>query len=505
MKHFYYISIFVCISTFSNLCAQKTISSTILDSISQNPIPYVSITFNDFYGVMSNETGKFTMNLENKITNKDSIFISCLGYNSKSISAKNFSETTIILHPKTIELNEITVTNRNYTAKEIIEKIKENLNSNYERVYSKKTLFYRESYKTSINKSDIYLKKSTIPEFNQNFIDSLLQAIPKKSDSYTELLGDLYGNNNVDQSHKLNIIKASKLYDKNNEISFNAFEERINSVIKKRVKRDSYFKLKSGIFSTKEEIDSTFYNDSEANEVKELVEEQKKRELEKNKNFLKYRKRSITKLEQNSFVFEDSELNFLEKSKKYKFELLDYAFLNNNYVYKINFTPNGSADYKGTLYVNPLDFAIERVDYENVKPLKKFGLLGISFQHYLQKGTLIYSINDIGKYELKFAELQNAENFGIKRPFKIIEKNKHVKGKSKQNELSGKVHFIVSNVSKVELVIFKNSHISESIYSEFTEKSTVAPTYLPKYDPEFWKGHNVIEPNQAIKDFKSIE
>ena len=24
---------------------------------------------------------------------------------------------------------------------------------------------------------------------------------------------------------------------------------------------------------------------------------------------------------------------------------------------------------------------------------------------------------------------------------------------------------------------------------------------MPNYDPEFWKGYNILEPNQAIKDF----
>ena len=146
-----------------------------------------------------------------------------------------------------------------------------------------------------------------------------------------------------------------------------------------------------------------------------------------------------------------------------------------------------------------------RVDYENVKSLKKFRLLGISLNEYLKKGTFIYSKNNADKYALKYAEVEMGSKFGIKRPLKIIEKNKHTKGRRKQNEISSDIHFIVSNITKKELVVFENESITEASFNSYTEKAKVNPTYLPKYDPEFWKGYNVIEPNQAIKDFKSIE
>ena len=54
-------------------------------------------------------------------------------------------------------------------------------------------------------------------------------------------------------------------------------------------------------------------------------------------------------------------------------------------------------------------------------------------------------------------------------------------------------------------MIFENEPIAETQFNDFNEKANINPTYLPKYDPDFWKGYNVIEPNQAIKNFKSIE
>ena len=109
-----------------------------------------------------------------------------------------------------------------------------------------------------------------------------------------------------------------------------------------------------------------------------MLEEKKKKEQARKKNFSKYRKSSISNIQSNSFMFEDSDLNFLEKPNRYDFKIEDYSFLNDNFVYKISFTPKRKEDYKGIIYVNTDDFAIVRVDYENVKDLKNFRLLGLT-------------------------------------------------------------------------------------------------------------------------------
>ena len=67
------------------------------------------------------------------------------------------------------------------------------------------------------------------------------------------------------------------------------------------------------------------------------------------------------------------------------------------------------------------------------------------------------------------------------------------------------IRFVVINSSKKELVCFESDQITEVYFDEFKEKAEVTPTYLSQYDPEFWKGYNVMEPNQAIRNFKSSE
>lgn len=496
------VTALVTTTTFS----QHSVSAKLIDSTTQKPIPFATIAIDDRTGVISNDNGDFNITIDKKITESDSLFINCLGYEEKRLAIKTFTDSIIQLQTKAIDLSEVFLTNKNYTIDEILERVKEGLETNYDFGYTKRKLFYRESYYTEMLKTDVNIKKSTIPEFNQAFMDSVMSAIPRNTDNHTEILGELYGKIESGQPQKMDILKASRLYDKKNEVTFENYEDRFNQIIKKHVKRDSYFKIKSGWFGTKEEIDSTFFEEEKVDEeTAEFIAQKQEQEAKRKENFLKWRKHTIHNFENDGFMAEDTDLNFLEKSRKYDFELHDFAYLNNEFVYTISFKPKRGADFEGTMYVNTQDFAVVRVDYKNVKPLRKFGLLGISLNEYLKEGTIIYQKNDNDKYTLKYADASFGQRVGIKRPIKIIEKNKHVKGRRKQNEVAGDIHFIVKNIDKRELIVFESDPITDADFNAFTEVPDVTPTYLPKYDPEFWKGYNIIEPNQAIKDFKIMD
>ena len=488
--------------------AQTTISAQLLDSTKLAPIPYASIQLNSNTGVISNETGFFTLIINKQVSPQDTITISCLGFNEQKFSVPSFKDSIIYLSPKIIDLDEVVITSKQYSLEEIIDKIKANLDSNYEKDFTKRKLFFRDSYYNELDKTDIQITKSTIPDINQALIDSVIDAIPKLTDSHTEILGELYGKLSQGSPQKMDMFKASELYDKNNEVSLENYEKRFNNIFKKYVKRDSYFKIKSGWFGTKEEIDSSLFGDEtpkktqEEEQTEALIAAQKEKEKKRKENFLKYRKSQIHRVATNNFLIEDSELNFLEKSNRYQFELLDYEFLNGEIVYKISFEPKRREDFKGIMYVNTDDFAIIRLDYSNVKPLRKLSLLGISYNEYLSEGTIIFEKNSNELYALKYMDKTTGQKVGIKRPFKIIEKNKNVKGRRKQNEVAADIHFIVRNIDKTQLVVFENTNITQVDFESFKEDSKVLPTYLKAYDPEFWKGYNIIEPNEAIKTFK---
>ncbi|PCI34177.1 MAG: hypothetical protein COB60_06470 [Flavobacteriaceae bacterium] len=481
----------------------QTIHSTLIDASTQEVIPYASILLSTNKGIISNEHGQFTLHIKKTITEKDSLFISYMGYESQAIPLLHFKDSIIFLNQKAVALNTVMVSNKNYTAEEIIDKVKENLSKNYTTALTKKRLFFRQSYHQHFNKMDYKSLKSTIPALNKNLLDSLLLSIPKNDDNYTEILCDLYGNFSR-QKQKINMIKACQLYDKNNEIGLESMEKKFSKILKENVKPNSYFKIKSGLFGTKINEGKLFKSKKDTTDAEALKKEiaaKKKRETVRKTNFSKYKKNNIARIFEELFFLKDAKLNFIHKSNRYDFTMLDFTYFGEDPVYILSFEPKWLADYQGKLYINADDFAVVRVDYSNVKPIKSINLLGISYKEHIDKGKLFFTKGENETYNLRYLEKETGGIAGIRRPLKIIEKNKHVKGRRKQNELSMKIDMAITNINKSEIVIFDSEAISVTNFDAFKEKNELLPTYLPAYDPSFWKDHTIIAPNEAIKAF----
>ena len=495
------------LSTTADLYAQS-LSAKVVDSINGNPVPYATIILNKS-GIITNDEGRFNFLLDETIKETDTLYISCIGYQSVARPIHQFTEPAIYLSPKAIELREVIVSNKNYTADEIIEFVADNLEKNYKNDLSKKRLFHRESNASRWFKSDFKVTKSSIAVLNQQFLDSVIATVPKDNTVYNEIAGDFYGNNDR-ENQKLNLLKASELYDKSKELDFEKLEEKFNSILKENVKDGSYFKIKSGILSFKvdaDEVSELFEEEIDSTDVTALnkeLEEKKKSKEEEKENYAKWKRNKLAGIFNSLPTQKGADLNVITKSRKYEFTLKEFTYLGNDAVYVIGFVPDGSADYQGKLYINADDFAVLRIDFENVKPVKKFNLLGLSSNKYLSKGTIIYSRENNGAYGLRYFESETGTTIGLKRPLKIIEKNKIVKGRNKQNELAGKMDFGFNYREKNQVVVFESETISQSAFDAFTESNTVLPTYMPNYDPEFWKGFTIIEPNTAIKDFTSV-
>jgi len=495
----------VLVTFFTSLGHAQTLTSIIVDSASQKPIPYVTVQLKN-KGVITNEEGRFTFQLDSNIEPIDSLFISCIGYASIAKPLNQFTDKQIVLAAKAIDLNPVIVTNKNYTPEEILEIVEDSIHKNYNLGLAKKRVFLRETYSSQILKTDYTLKKSTIEAFNKQFLDNLINQIPKNNTVYNEALGDLYGGSDGDEQ-KLDLIKASELYDKSMELDFEVLEEKFNKIMKENVKTDSYFKIKSGLFGTKVDADEMFESEVDSTDVaalNEQLEKEKKNKAERKKFFAKYKRETMGNLYENLPVFEDTDYNVLFKPGRYVLALDDFTYLGDAAVYVISFTPKRSEDFRGKLYINSDDFALIRMDFENVKPLRDFSLLGVSLKEYLATGKIIFTKGEDQKYHLSYYDITKGLQAGFRRPLKIIEKNKNVKGRRKQNELSMKVDAAFGNRNRYELVVFDETPINSAQYDSFTENNTVLPKYMPNYDPKFWQGYNIIEPNQAIKAFTSI-
>src|SRR5690606_1460751 len=240
-------------------------------------------------------------------------------------------------------------------------------------------------------------------------------------------------------------------------------EEKFNDILKKNVKPDSYFKIKSGWFGTKVDANDILASETDSEDAEALkkeLEAKQKKEEDRKKNFASFKKRSLTGIMEKLFFLEGSKLNFIAKSNRYLFKIVDFTYMGDQAIYLVDFEPKRSEDYKGRLYINADDFAVVRMDYQNVKSIKTFKLLGISLDQYLAAGKMIFTKEENEQYHLQYLEEELVAKIGIKRPLKIIELNKKVKGRNKQNELSLEIDMASTATNKHQIVIFSTEPIN---------------------------------------------
>ena len=475
----------------------QSYTATVLDATTGEVIPYATIQLAQNRGLITNEEGVFSIDIEQVEKLKDSVYISSMGYERKGLFPKRVMDTVIRLQTKVNELESVFLTNNPLEVETIIDRVKENLSKNYPNTLTQKKIFFRQSVSNKMDKMSIDVEKTTIPEFDQAFMDSLLRAIPRQSDFYSESIGVLTGNY-TDQ--KLAIEKAAKLYDKTKKgVGVKDFSKRLEEIVQKNVKPDSYFKIKSGLIGTTIEVDSTEIGNS-SNGLKIEVDTD---DDPTDKNITESVKEDLEELYEAMFFQEGTKLDFLEKSNRYRFSKTGFTSIGEAIVYIITFEPKGRKDFKGTLYVNTEDYAVMRLEYENVRKLSSFGMFGISYRKHLYKGKSFYAKDENGGYTLRYMELEDGMKFGLDRPLKIIEKNKNVKGRRKQNEVAMEIDMANTLKKKMEFVVYNATVIDQSVYDNASDSKNVEATYLSAYSPDFWKGYTIIEPNAAIQQFTS--
>ena len=486
----YLTNILVCLiflNCFYNY-TQET-SAFVKDSLTEKSIPFASIYLKSGDGAVTNEEGYFRLKT-NTLQEKDSIYVSCMGYETLAIPYSKFNDTIFYLKPKTIELNTIILSNKQLAVEDIVKKIQENTSEKYDLGLNKKKLFFRETGQQKFNSLKVKIKKTSIPILNQVFWDSVLLKVPRENDWYFEFIGNLYGNY-TKEKQKLELLKALDLQDKSKTELFKNFEKLFDNILKKNVKTNSFFKVRSGIIGGKVEAEDIGIKDT-------LTKEQK---IQKRKdNYLKSRKGILTNIISELFDKEKLDLMILNKSSKYKFIQTDFTYLGNTPVYIIDFRPNGNADFKGRIYVDADLLALIRLEYTNVQPIRDFSMFGVYFKEDMRKVVIQFKKMNTGKYCLEYFDYTTGFEGGFDRPLVITEKNKIVRGRNKQNQLKMDLNISNRNKQRYQLIVFDTKKINENTFKDFEETGKILPENKTSYDPDFWKGYSIIEPNEAIKN-----
>ncbi|MFL2636631.1 MAG: carboxypeptidase-like regulatory domain-containing protein [Flavobacteriaceae bacterium] len=456
----------------------------IIDSISFEPVPFATIFFSNNNGIISDEDGLFEL-IPEQYSKKDSLFISSMGFEPKQFSLDIFNDSIIRLVPKTISLKNVVVTNNQLSSNEIIDSVKLYIDKNYNFNITENKLFFRQEFNQELEKFKLNKFKSTIKDLTAESMDSMTNNLPKKSKNELESLSYYYVNSNIDVP-KIKLIKSRRTNDDNESDLSKSLGDKLEKSLRENLKSNSYFKIRSGwlpfsgdlTFDGLWEIDST--NQDQLNKLKE-------EEIKRKENFSIGQKGRIQSVYLKSFFNPNSELNFILKSKNYIFSNSELTYLGNELVYVIECYPKRGDKYKGTIYVNSDDYAVVRIDYENIKPLSNFKLLGVSFSSNLEKGRMVFSKFENEKYSLSYYQNSRGNKISIKRPFKIIEKNKFVKGRKKQNQISAKLDFISSSIYNTELQVFKVRSLDKVQFEEIDEKNQVLPIYLKEFKKDFWE------------------
>ena len=450
---------------------------TVLDSLTYNPIPFVHV-YDGSKGVIANQDGAFYWGVPET---GDLLSISCLGYASKTISFSQIRDT-IYMAPKAVELQPIIVNNRSLTGSEVIDSILSNTDKNYDFGLFSSEVFVYKSSAYDIAKMDIEVEKSTIDELDQTFVDEMLKQLPKQEQYRSYTKSKLFGGNHT-KSYKLEVLKAAKLKDSMMVDTYDSMEENLNGILKKKVKKDSYFKIKSGpLLSVKIENNTIKAVDTVAQKEDELTP----------KNFAKDQLSYLRNIHQKTFDEEGKWLlPFLTKTTKYIFTNTGIVYDIIAPAYKITFTSKGKKRYNGYLLVDVFDFGVYKIVYRSNLHESRIKLFGLFYEERLNNKEYIFIKNQFNNYRLYHVTLESQMTLGIKRPIKIIEKNKVVKGKNRQNLLSMDIHYRLKNIDNRHIYYNSITPISSQNLEAFEPEHQIVPTdfysrdAVGRYIPDF--------------------
>jgi erythromycin esterase-like protein len=114
---------------FKSIAVGSYLTAKLFDYNTKEPVPYAHVIYqNSNIGAISELDGSFRIYKSNSI---DSIKISCIGYATRTISAKKIKDNTIYLQPETALLKEIVIKEEKLTARSILKRVVRNFEKNY--------------------------------------------------------------------------------------------------------------------------------------------------------------------------------------------------------------------------------------------------------------------------------------------------------------------------------------------------------------------------------------
>ena len=257
-------SLIILIFIVSSSVSSQSISIQVKDSLSLSPVPFSTVSFSNNKGLISDENGIFQL-ITSELINQDSLFVSSMGYEKLSYPLLKFRDSIIYLIPKPVVLNDVILTNKRLSSIEIVQEVYKNIDKNYEKGLTKNKIFLSKRSTSKTKRFNTSKFKSSIKEINRSLLDSISNNLSKENKNALETLCYQFGNIQQDKQ-KISLIKARETYNKEDEI-LESLNTKLELYLKKNIKSDSYFKIKSGFFGGELEIDGLHDVDSTDLEV----------------------------------------------------------------------------------------------------------------------------------------------------------------------------------------------------------------------------------------------
>jgi hypothetical protein len=376
-----------------------------------------------------------------------------------------------------------------------------NLDRNYRATENSKDLvFCRNAGTFSPNKFDIEITKSTgftknsLSKANAQLTSLTSSFIKRPPIEFTDILGNYYTTRqgSKDALPKLEVVKATKLFDVNKSASLDEIQASAGKVLLQHLDSTKYYRIKSGLFGSRDTLS---------------MRKDFNKKKSKTKSQLVSSKTMLTSFIAENTFKKGTPLDFVTNPEYYQFTY-EGAILSkeNNLIYVLLFKPKKSkANYTGKIYVSENDYAVVRTDYSLAKGKTTGGfnmklLLGVKTSENLSSGTLIFKQNsgDEGYY-LQYASGETGQYIYVNRPLKFIEIS------DEENDVVAfdlKIEAVTNN--KTEYLNISRNEISDAAIAEVSEKD-FSYQNLKRYDPNIWKDYSSIEPLEEMKQFRVVD
>ncbi len=468
------------------------LSGVVLDTKSNETIPFATVQIGADYGVITNSEGRFNISTE-KFTVNDSIKFSFLGYKQTSFAIKDLAQDTIYLSENVDKLDNVYLINKNMNPTTILTRVNERIIENYDTGFQKLTVFSRNKQKNhsinnefKIKKAD-FVDKKVLANVNQELSNISKNAANKTSTIYNDDFTEVYTSQN--DSIKIDIKKATKLINTTKNTSAGVIQSKAIEVIAKSLESSNTFKVRSGLFPLGDslELKNAFKTTMDTLDIKD-------------------RKRSLQRILKANNFMKGSQFDFVTDFEKYDYTIDNLTNFNGETVYVLSFTPRkNSANYAGELYVSADSYAVLKVVYALAEGKKGTSinlklLLGFKYRESERSGTVIYQKNSSDTYVPRYIKTQTQRYTYLNRSFTFIENNPDRKDRMKlKMDIDTE-----ADINELNELLFVNSEtVSENEFLNLNERSAVKLEKISKYDPAIWAAYTIISPDTAIKEFEN--